>query len=102
MFDRNKYILDKEGIFLNIKKIKETAKDPSKCEYYTIGKTSDTLANIIPMEYAYRPDLIAWFLYNDVSMADYIAILNDIDDSPEGFYIGRKLTVLNKNYIGLV
>ena len=32
-------------------------------------------------------------------MADYIAILNDIDDSPEGFYPGRKLTVLKEEFI---
>ena len=89
MFNRMNYNLDKsDNIFLNIKKIKETAKDPMKCKDY-----------IIPLRYGFRPDLIANDLYNDVSMADYIAILNDIDDSPEGFYSGRKLIVLKEEFI---
>ena len=94
MFDRNNYKLGgDENVFLNIKQIKETAKDPSKCTYYNGTKG-------IPLEYSYRPDLIASDLYNgDVTMADYIAILNDIDDSPEGFYAGRKLIVLKSEYI---
>ena len=107
MFDKTKYKLnDSDDVFIDINKIKDTAKDPNKCSYYTIGAGSELIArvdkNIIPAEYAYRPDLIAWFLYRDVSMADYIAIINDIDDSPEGFYIGRRLKVLNGDYIGII
>lgn len=85
MFDKYKYMLD--NTFINIKEIKETAKDPNKCAYY-----------IIPMIYEFRPDLIAYDLYKDVSMADYIAIINDIDDTPFGFYRGRKLRVLRGEY----
>ena len=91
MFDKSKYMLD--NVFLNIKKIKETAKDPEKCGVPPYK---------IPVEYNHRPDLIAYHLYNDVSMAEYLAILNDIDDSPEGFYTGREIKYLLGEYKELV
>lgn len=92
MFNRLKYTLNNtDSIFIDINKIKETAKDDNKCELYKI-----------PLEYSYRPDLIADHLYRDVTMADYIAILNDISDSPEGFYAGRILRVLKSEFIGLI
>lgn len=89
MFNKYNYMLD--DTFINIKKIKETAKDPEKCEKY-----------IIPTIFNHRPDLIANYLYNDVTMAEYLAIINDIDDSPEGFYVGRNIIALKKNYKDLV
>lgn len=89
MFDKNKYKLN--STFINIDAIKETAKNPGYCHNYTI-----------PMIYEFRPDLIAYSLYKDVSMAEYLAILNDIDDTPEGFYRGRTIRVLNEDKKGLV
>lgn len=86
------YKLDNsDSIFIDINKIKETAKDDNKCELY-----------VIPLVYSYRPDLIADHLYKDVTMADYIAIINNIDNSPEGFYTGRILRVLKNEFIGLI
>ncbi len=87
----NKYDYKIDSTFINIDGIKATAKDPEKCRYY-----------IIPMIYEFRPDLIAYSLYNDVSMADYIAILNDIDNTPDGFYRGRKIRILKEEYKDLV
>lgn len=87
----NKYDYKLNDTFINIDEIKATAKDPEKCRYY-----------YIPLIYEFRPDLIAYNLYNDVSMADYIAILNDITDTPSGFYRGRKLRVLKEEYRDLV
>lgn len=89
MFDRYNFKLN--NIFINIDEIRKTAKDAEKCRYY-----------IIPMIYEFRPDLIAYSLYNDVSMAEYLAILNEIDDTPEGFYRGRKIRVLKEEYKDLV
>ena len=89
MFRKFDYKLD--PVFINIEEIKKTAQDADKCRFYTI-----------PLTREFRPDLIAWDLYNDVSMADYIAILNDITDTPSGFYRGRKLRVLKEEYRDLV
>ena len=89
MFDKYNYKLN--DVFINIDEIKKTAQDPEKCDYY-----------FVPLVYEFRPDLIAYSLYNDVSMADYIAIINDIDDTPYGFYRGRKLRILRKEYKDLV
>lgn len=89
MFNKYEYMLD--NTFIDIQAIKETAKDANKCRYY-----------FIPLIYEFRPDLIAYNLYNDVSMAEYLAIINDIDDTPDGFYRGRKLRVLKEEYKDLV
>lgn len=89
MFDKFKYKLN--STFVNIDAIKETAKDSEKCRNYTI-----------PMVYEFRPDLIAYSLYKDVSMAEFLAILNDIDDTPEGFYRGRTIRVLKEEFKDLV
>ena len=87
----NKYNYKLNSVFLNIDEIKKTAQDADKCSFY-----------IIPLTREFRPDLIAWDLYRDVSMADYIAIINDIDDIPNGFYRGRKIRILKKEYKDLV
>lgn len=89
MFNKYDYKLD--PVFINIEEIKKTAQDADKCRWY-----------IIPLIYEFRPDLIAYSLYKDVSMADYLAIINDIDDTPEGFYRGRKIRVLREEYKDLV
>ena len=87
----NKYDYKIDPVFINIEEIKKTAKDTDKCRWY-----------IIPLVYEFRPDLIAYSLYKDVSMADYIAIINDINDTPAGFYRGRKIRVLKEEYKDLV
>ena len=89
MFNKYDYKLD--PVFINIDEIKKTAQDADKCRYYTI-----------PLAYEFRPDLIAYSLYNDVSLADYLAIINDIDDIPGGFYRDRKIKVLREEYKDLV
>ena len=89
MFNKYDYKLD--PVFINIDEIKETAMDADKCRWY-----------FIPITYEFRPDLIAYSLYKDVSMADYLAIINDINDTPDGFYRGRKIRVLREEYKDLV
>ena len=83
----NKYRYKLDDTFININQIKQTAQDPNKCDNY-----------YIPLTYEFRPDLIANSLYNDVSMAEYLAIINDINDTPDGFYSGRKIRVLKQEY----
>ena len=83
----NKYRYKLDDTFININQIKQTAQDPNKCDNY-----------YIPLTYEFRPDLIANSLYNDVSMAEYLAIINDINDTPDGFYRGRKIRVLKQEY----
>ena len=89
MFNKYNYKID--NTFIDIEAIKKTDKDAEKCRYY-----------FIPLVYEFRPDLIAYSLYNDVSMADYLAIINDIDDIPNGFYRNRKIRVLKEEYKDLV
>lgn len=89
MFNKYDYKLD--PVFINIEEIKKTAQDSDKCKWYDI-----------PLAHEFRPDLIAYSLYKDVSMAEYLAILNDIKDTPEGFYRGRRIRVLKEEYKDLV
>lgn len=84
MFNKYRYMIDDN--FVDTDAIKKTASD-NKITVYTI-----------PMIYRYRPDLIAYNLYKDVSMQDYLTIINDIDDSPAGYYSGRRIKVLLPNY----
>lgn len=85
MFNKNRYKIN--DVFININAIKNTIKDENKCTLYTI-----------PLKYEFRPDLIAYDLYKDVTMQDYLAIVNDIKNSPEGFYRNRVLKVLRPEY----
>lgn len=85
MFNKYNYKLD--DTFININSIKETAAEADNCGWY-----------FIPLKFEFRPDLIAYDLYQDVSMADYLAIINDIFDTPDGFYRGRKIRYLLPEY----
>jgi hypothetical protein len=53
---------------------------------------------IISLRTMYRPDLIALAFLNNENLAWVLSIVNDIDDSPEGFYPGRiiKVPLLDK------
>lgn len=47
----------------------------------------------IPLEYQYRPDLIARYFYGTTQLAWVLTLVNDIENSPEGFTSGRILRV---------
>lgn len=47
----------------------------------------------IPLQYEFRPDLIADLFYEDPKLSYILIYANDINDSPEGFYKGRKIRV---------
>lgn len=84
-FNKYNYMID--DTFVDINAIKQTAALADNCGYY-----------FIPLKYEFRPDLIAYYLYQDVSMAEYLAIINDIDNTPDGFYRGRKIRYLLPAY----
>ena len=53
----------------------------------------------IPIEYVYRPDLIALNFFNDDKLYWVLAFVNDINDSPTGFYQGRVIKIPNPKRI---
>lgn len=57
---------------------------------------------VIPMEFAHRPDLISYELYSDVSYQNMLSYINKIDDSPEGYYSGRVIKFLRRDFLGEV
>lgn len=85
MFNKNKYMID--STFVDINKIKSTAANDNNTFLYTI-----------PLKYEFRPDLIAYDIYRDISMGDYLTIINDITDAPVGFYRFRVIKALRPEY----
>ena len=81
MFNKNSYMID--STFVDINKIRKTAENKD-----------NTFPYRIPIKYEFRPDLIAYDIYRDVSMASYLAIINNIVDTPAGFYRGRWIKAL--------
>lgn len=62
-------------------------------------KDSDYTIFTIPLKFQYRPDLIS-YIYYDTPFLDFIlTYANEINDSPEGFYVGREIKVPNRNYV---
>jgi hypothetical protein len=59
-----------------------------KIDYYTI-----------PIEYSNRPDLISYILYKDTSYQTLLTFINNITDTPEGYYQGRTIKYLKKEYL---
>lgn len=56
----------------------------------------------IPMEFAHRPDLISYALYSDLSYQNLLSYINKIEDSPEGYYNGRVIKYLKREFLGEV
>lgn len=54
---------------------------------------SDDIIYEIPIIYKYRPDRIAQKFYGDPKLYWVLVYANDISDSPEGFYHGRRIRV---------
>lgn len=89
MFNINNY-RNSDGITIDIKSIKSML---------TVGNTKYTK---IPLKYEYRPDLIAYSIYNDVSYSTFLAVINDITNTPEGFKRGTVIKYLDPEYKDLV
>lgn len=84
-FDKEEYL---EGKFIDLRKFRFTE---DYLESY-----------IIPFEWAYRPDIICHFYYGDTSYQSLISFINRIDNSPEGYYAGRIIKLLKKEYMDSV
>ena len=54
---------------------------------------NDDIIYEIPLIYQYRPDRIATKFYGNPTLFWVLVYVNDISDSPEGFYFGRKIRV---------
>lgn len=89
MFDINNY-RNKDKISINKKKVNQVLTE------------SNTKYMKIPIKYEYRPDLIAYNLYNDVTFSTFLAIINEIDNSPEGFKSGKVIKYLDPEYKSLI
>jgi hypothetical protein len=51
----------------------------------------------IPIELDCRPDLIAYHYYGNGELFWILVFVNDIYDSPEGFYAGRYINIPDLN-----
>lgn len=85
MFNKNNYMID--STFVDINKIRSTIEDENSWFIYEI-----------PLIYEFRPDLIAYDIYRDVSMADYLSIVNNIIETPDGYYRYRKIKAIKPEY----
>jgi len=47
----------------------------------------------IPIEYKYRPDLIANAFYGSGDLHWILTYINDINNSPEGYYTGKIIKI---------
>lgn len=62
--------------------------------------SDDKLATyIIPLEFNNRPDLISYSLYGDYSYQPVLSYINNIYETPEGYYAGRVIKVLKREFI---
>ncbi len=84
-FNKENYLIGSEVKFVDMKQIR------SVNENYLLNY-------VIPLEYAYRPDIICYRLYGDTSYQSAISFINRINDSPEGYYSGRTIKVIDPRY----
>lgn len=56
----------------------------------------------IPLKFAHRPDIISYSLYRDVTYQNLLSYINRIDNSPEGYYTGRILKVIDPERINSI
>jgi len=54
---------------------------------------SDDIIYEIPLIYEYRPDRIAQKFYGNPKLFWVLVYVNEIENSPEGFYQGRRIRV---------
>lgn len=62
-------------------------------EIMEMFKTDKDILYTIPIEHSYRPDLIANKFFNNSKLFWILVYVNEINDSPEGFYTGRIIRV---------
>lgn len=55
--------------------------------------SNDDILYEIPLKFQYRPDRIAANFYGNPRLFWVLVYVNSIEDSPEGFYAGRRIRV---------
>jgi hypothetical protein len=60
---------------------------------------SDSTLYEIPLSYSYRPDLISQEFYGTGDLHWVITYINDISDSPQGYYPQRVIKIPNPKRI---
>jgi hypothetical protein len=63
-------------------------------------KAQDFIIYTIPLAEQYRPDLIANKFYGNGKLYWVLVYVNDINDSPQGFEVNKRIKVPNPNIIG--
>lgn len=53
----------------------------------------------IPLKFQYRPDLISQYFYGTTSLQWLITFINNIGDSPEGYYVNRIIRIPDKEKV---
>jgi hypothetical protein len=59
----------------------------------TLFNFNDNLTYMIPPEFAYRPDLIAYKFYKDSKLFWILVYVNNFKNSPEDFIVGAVIKV---------
>lgn len=71
--------------------------DKEKIKELYLGE--DDIYFTITSEYRYRPDLISYNFYGNTGLDWLLTTVNDINNSPEGYEIGKEIRI---PYIGRV
>jgi hypothetical protein len=61
--------------------------------FSSMFSTSKDIMYEIPLKFQYRPDLIANYFYGTSSYYWVLVNANNIENSPEGFEVGVKITI---------
>lgn len=58
-----------------------------------VFKSNKDILYEIPLEHNFRPDLIANKFFNNPKLFWILVFVNEISDTPEGFYTGRVIRI---------
>ena len=89
MFNIDKY-RNSDGYSIDISSINDFLTD------------DNTKVMYIPLRYQYRPDLIAYSLYGDVSYSTFLAVINGFKNTPEDFSVNTLIKYLDPAYKDLL
>lgn len=73
--------------------IAHTQKGLAAFDIKELFKSSNDILFTIPIDYQYRPDLIAKQFYGNPRLFWVLVYVNEINDSPQGFTEGRTIRI---------
>lgn len=65
----------------------------SNVDFVELFSSTDDIVYTIPLEFNYRPDLIANYFYGNPKLYWVLIFVNSISDSPEGFEAGKEIKI---------